>query len=135
VAEQPGESVQAAGQAPDSIELRHLRYFLAVGQARSFTRAAEALIVGQPTLSIAVRQLEASVGEQLFIRGGRHVELTNAGRAFFHSAELTLAAVDRAVLRAREAARPRPTVRLFSPYESKTRRGASSASCARRTPT
>jgi DNA-binding transcriptional LysR family regulator len=118
VVEQPGEAVQVPGQAPDSIELRHLRYFLAVGQARSFTRAADALFVGQPTLSIAVRQLEAIIGEQLLIRGGRHVELTDAGRAFFHSAELTLAAVDRAVLRAREAARARPTVRLFSPYAS-----------------
>jgi len=64
------------------MELRHLRYFLAVAESLSFTRAAIALSVTQPTLSQQIRQLEDSIGCALLDRVGRHVRLTPAGDLF-----------------------------------------------------
>jgi len=64
------------------MELRHLRYFLAVADARSFTRAAERLHVTQPTLSHQIKQLETLVGTVLFERGAKEIDLTAAGRLF-----------------------------------------------------
>lgn len=62
--------------------LRHLTCFLAVAEHRGFTRAATALHVSQPALSQQIRQLEASLGAQLFDRSGRHTRLTDAGEAW-----------------------------------------------------
>jgi LysR family cyn operon transcriptional activator len=62
--------------------LRHLRYFLAAADARSFTRAAERLHVTQPTLSHQIKQPEALIGTVLFERGTKDVELTAAGQLF-----------------------------------------------------
>ncbi|HKS85211.1 MAG TPA: transcriptional regulator CynR [Pseudolabrys sp.] len=64
------------------MELRHLRYFLAIADARSFTRAAEQLHVTQPTLSHQIKQLERMVGTVLFERSTKDVELTAAGQLF-----------------------------------------------------
>ena len=64
------------------MELRHLRYFLAVSAVRSFTRAAVHLHVTQPTLSHQIKQLEAIIGTMLFERNTKEIELTAAGRLF-----------------------------------------------------
>ncbi|MGW8375636.1 transcriptional regulator CynR [Streptomyces sp. ODS28] len=82
-------------------ELRHLRYLLAVAEHGTFTRAADALLISQPTLSQQIRQLEKSLGAPLLDRTGRGVRLTDAGSAYAHYARRALrelAAADRAVL-------------------------------------
>ncbi len=61
-------------------DLRHIRAFLALARARSFTRAAAELHMSQPTLTVQIQQLEAAVGVKLFDRSKRHVALTPAGR-------------------------------------------------------
>ncbi|WP_414877600.1 transcriptional regulator CynR [Pseudomonas soli] len=66
---------------------RHIQYFLAVAQHHSFTRAAAALHVSQPALSQQVRQLEESLGAQLFDRSGRSTRLTDAGEVYLRYAK------------------------------------------------
>ncbi|VWB75085.1 DNA-binding transcriptional regulator CynR [Burkholderia territorii] len=74
--------------------LRHIRYFLAVAEQRSFTRAADALHVSQPTLSQQVRQLEDMLGVQLFDRSGRAVRLTEFGEVYARHARAALHELD-----------------------------------------
>jgi DNA-binding transcriptional LysR family regulator len=74
------------------MELRHLRYFVAIAEERSFTRAAERLWVAQPGLSTQIRRLEAELGIQLFDRHTRGVDLTAAGELFLERARATLSA-------------------------------------------
>lgn len=89
------------------MELRHLRYFVAVAEEGSLTVAAERrLFTAQPSLSRQLRDLELEVGAQLFIRSSRGVELTPAGRAFLDHARRALQAAAEAVAAARRAARP-----------------------------
>src|SRR6267142_2325721 len=89
------------------MELRHLRYFVAVAEEGSVTVAAERrLHTSQPSLSRQLRDLEYEVGAQLLTRGARGVELTAAGRAFLDHARLVLAQVDAAGEAARRAAQP-----------------------------
>src|SRR3954469_20581593 len=78
------------------MELRHLRYFVAIAEERSFTRAAERLWVAQPGLSTQIRRLESELGVQLFDRHTRGVDLTDAGELFLERARAALAAADAA---------------------------------------
>jgi DNA-binding transcriptional LysR family regulator len=85
------------------MELRHLKYFIAVAEERSFTRAAERLWVAQPGLSRQVRDLERELGTQLLERHARGVELTAVGELFLERARTTLAAADSAAATGRDA--------------------------------
>lgn len=87
------------------MELRHLRYFIAVAEELSFTRAAERLHIGQPPLSQQIQALEQDVGARLFERSKRWVRLTEAGKLFLRDARQILAQSEQAVLTARRAAR------------------------------
>jgi LysR family hca operon transcriptional activator len=97
-----------------SMELRHLRYFVAVAEEGSLTVAAERrLHTAQPSLSRQIRDLEHEVGAQLLIRSARGVELTQSGRVFLDHARLALAQVEAAAEAARRAAQPaKPTFAL-----------------------
>lgn len=86
------------------MELRHLRYFVAVTEERSFAQAARRLRVAQPALSKQVHDLERELGVQLFRRLPRGVRLTRAGEAFLPQARSTLEAAERAVASARKSA-------------------------------
>ena len=89
------------------MELRHLRYFVAVAEEGSLSTAAERrLHTSQPSLSRQIRDLEYQVGVELLARSVHGVELTAAGKAFLDHARLALAQVDAAVEAARRAAQP-----------------------------
>jgi DNA-binding transcriptional LysR family regulator len=78
------------------MELRHLRYFVAIAEEGSITRAAERLWVAQPGLSTQMRRLEAELEIQLFARHTRGVDLTDAGAVFLDRARTALAAAEAA---------------------------------------
>jgi LysR family hca operon transcriptional activator len=89
------------------MELRHLRYFVAVAEEKSITvAAARRLRTAQPSLSRQLRELEAEVGAALMTRSARGIELTAAGRVFLDHARLALAQVEAATAAARRAAHP-----------------------------
>src|SRR5215213_4967340 len=90
--------------APRMVELRHLRYFIAVAEELNFSRAAQRVHMAQPPLSAAIRQLERDLGVDLFVRTTREVKLTDAGRAFLQGAQRTLADAERATEDAKRAA-------------------------------
>jgi DNA-binding transcriptional LysR family regulator len=87
------------------MELRHLRYFVAVAEELSFTRAAERLHIGQPPLSHQIQMLEAEVGAQLLERSKRWVRLTEAGKLFLDDARRILGLAEQAAQTARRAER------------------------------
>ena len=86
------------------MELRDLRYFVAVAQHRNFSRAAAQLHVSQPALSEQIRKLEEELGAALFDRSSRGATLTAAGEAFFPQARTVLAQADAAVDSVRQVA-------------------------------
>jgi DNA-binding transcriptional LysR family regulator len=87
------------------MELRHLRYFIAVAEEGHITRAAERLGMQQPPLSRQIKAIEGEMDVQLFRRKARGVELTDAGRAFLDDARAMLAHLDHAFDTARRTAR------------------------------
>jgi DNA-binding transcriptional LysR family regulator len=86
------------------MELRHLRYFIAVAEALSFSKAATRLRLSQPSLSTQVRDLEQELHVKLLDRDRSNVSLTDAGTVFLREARSVLLRADKAVARAREAA-------------------------------
>lgn len=86
------------------MELRHLRYFSVLAEELHFGRAARRLSISQPPLSVAIRQLEESVGARLFERNSKEVRLTHAGEALRISARRLLLQAQEAALEARDVA-------------------------------
>jgi DNA-binding transcriptional LysR family regulator len=84
------------------MELRHLRYFVAIAEEQNFSRAAERLWVAQPGLSTQIRRLEEELGTKLFERHARGVDLTDAGRVFLERARTALAAAEDALATGRD---------------------------------
>lgn len=83
------------------MEIRHIRYFIALAEELNFSRAAKRLHIAQPPLSRQIKELEEQIGAQLFYRTKRHVELTNAGKVFRKNAYQILDQVEQARISAR----------------------------------
>src|SRR3954452_2370690 len=98
-----------------NMELRHLRYFVAVAEELHFRRAAERLYVAQPAVSEQVRKLEAELGVRLFDRTNRSVKMTDAGTALLGEGRRVLEQVEVA-RRAATDARARQSARLRIGY-------------------
>jgi DNA-binding transcriptional LysR family regulator len=101
---EPVRLSQPDTHAPHGVELRHLRYLVAVAEAGTFTRAAERLFIAQPTLSQQIGRLEQILGTPLLQRRRDGVRLTAAGAVLLDGARDVLAAVDQAVSQTRQAA-------------------------------
>ena len=101
--------VDERGDPPglDALELRQLRYFLAVAEELNFTRAAEHLHLAQQALSASIRRLEEQLGVTLFVRTTRRVELTSAGEVLVDGARAVVAAASDAIERVHQVSQGR----------------------------
>src|SRR5215469_7966728 len=107
---------EVAEGAPQGVELRHLRYFVAVADAGTFTHAAQRMYVAQPTLSQQIRRLEEMVGAPLLQRRREGVRLTEAGAVLLEESRTLLSALDRGLSRTRQVAGlERPLLRFVVP--------------------
>ena len=102
-------SICRLGILRPAVELRHLRYFVAVAEMENVSRAALKLHVSQPALSRQIRDLEDEIGFSLLERTAKSVRLTDAGRAFLDNARALLQSADEAVTEARAVANAEPT--------------------------
>ena len=101
---------------PQGVELRHLRYFVAVADAGTFTHAAARMYIAQPTLSQQIRRLEEMVGTPLLRRRREGVRLTEAGLVLLEESRTVLSLIDHGVSRTRQAAGiGRPCLRFVVP--------------------
>jgi DNA-binding transcriptional LysR family regulator len=115
---EPVRLTPARTQAPQGLELRHLRYFAAVAEAGTFTRAAERLFIAQPTLSQQIRQLEQLIGTLLLHRRRDGVALTTAGAVLLDAARDVLSLIDHGISQTRQAAGlGRPRLRVALPVD------------------
>ena len=113
---EPAQPPAAAGGTPQSLELRHLRYFVALADAGSFTHAAEQLFIAQPTLSQQIRRLEESIGTPLLHRRREGLRLTAAGSVLLEESRNVLSLVDHGLSQTRQAAGlGRPRLRMVIP--------------------
>jgi DNA-binding transcriptional LysR family regulator len=104
------------GGAPQGVELRHLRYFVAVADAGTFTHAAERMYIAQPTLSQQIRRLEEMVGTPLLQRRREGVRLTEAGTVLLEESRTVLSLINHGMSRTRQAAGlGRPRLRFVVP--------------------
>jgi len=112
----PVRRLADGAEAPRGLELRHLRYFVAVADAGSFTHAAERIFIAQPTLSQQIRRLEQIVGTPLLHRRRDGLRLTTAGGVLLDASRHVLSLVDHEVSRTRQAAGlGRPRLRIVIP--------------------
>src|SRR6266404_5432174 len=102
-------SICRLGILEPAVELRHLRYFVAVAEMENVSRAALKLHVSQPALSRQIRDLEDEIGFRLLERTAKSVRLTEAGRAFLNDARALLQHAEEAVTKARAVAKAEPT--------------------------
>src|SRR5246127_3843641 len=109
-------STGPGGIAPLGVELRHLRYFVAVADAGTFTHAAERMFIAQPTLSQQIRRLEEMIGTPLLQRRREGLRLTEAGAVLLEESRTVLSLVDHGVSRTRHVAGlARPRLRFVVP--------------------
>ena len=94
------------------MNLDYLRYFVRLAEVGHYTRAAEQLCIAQPSLSHAIRTLEAELGVPLFEKSGRNTVLTRYGEEFLDCARRTLATLDRGVLSLQHSAQGEGLIRL-----------------------
>lgn len=94
------------------MNLDYLRYFVKLAELQHYTKAAEVLCISQPSLSHAVRQMEAELGVQLFEKKGRNTVLTRFGEEFLDTARRTLATLDEGVASLKRSARGEGLIRL-----------------------
>jgi DNA-binding transcriptional LysR family regulator len=121
-----GES-QYWAEVDAAIELKQLRYFVAVAEELDFGRAAERLHISQSPLSRAIRELERDLGVVLFVRTTRHVELTAAGSLLLERARRALAEIDGAIAAVQRSVQlDEAVLRLVMARSAETRRSVSS---------